>query len=360
MSGNNVLSQAEIDALLREGSTNASDSDLDFDLDALGEIGNIAFGSGATTLSTLLQRKVSITVPQVELITTEELCDAYPLPLVVINVEYTRGLQGINALIIKEEDAKIIASLMMGGDGTAVPDSLDELTLSAVAEAMNQMMGSAATSMSTLFDEVVEISPPSIVHLDLSVDEFDVFNTDGPMVKVSFQMKVGDLIDSIMMLLLTPEFARKMTEKLVANFGSEEPQRQAQPAAAPMSQPSNSYDKRESVGEQRNNTEPIRVQPAQFAPLKQSSVANTTNIELILDVPLQLTVELGRTQKTVGEILDMGPGTIIELSKLAGEPVDIYVNGKLIAKGEVVVIEENFAVRLTDIVSVIERVNKLQ
>jgi len=104
------------------------------------------------------------------------------------------------------------------------------------------------------------------------------------------------------------------------------------------------------------------VQTAQFTDLSQYAQASeeNPNLNLLLDIPLKVTVELGRTQKQVKDILDMSPGTIIELDKLAGEPVDILVNNKLIAKGEVVVIDENFGVRVTDIVSTWDRIQKLK
>ena len=103
------------------------------------------------------------------------------------------------------------------------------------------------------------------------------------------------------------------------------------------------------------------VQAAQFTPLATAPVqVNEANIGLILDVPLQVTVELGRTKKSIKDILELSNGSIVELDKLAGEPVDIHVNGKLLAKGEVVVIDENFGVRITDIVSPEERAARLQ
>ena len=99
--------------------------------------------------------------------------------------------------------------------------------------------------------------------------------------------------------------------------------------------------------------QPVNVQPAQFSAFSGGTVGGypAENIGLIMDVPLEVTVELGRTQKSISDILDFGPGKIIELNKIAGEPIDVLVNGKYVAKGEVVVIEESFGVRITEIVN---------
>lgn len=382
---NHMLSQEEIDALLNMNSQ--TQEELDFD--ALGEIGNIAMGSAATTLSTLLQDKVSITVPTVRHTTARDLENIYPLPFVAVEVEYTRGLQGKNVLVIEENDAKIISNLMMGGDGTALPDTLDEMCLSAVAEAMNQMMGSAATSMSTVFEYAVQISPPVAYHMDLKrVDFQSIFDFDAGMLSISFKMKVGSLIDSTIMLLLTPDFAGKMVRRLkstmdhakndagsVAGAGGYNPPKKPActkaaipPSGATGAKATQTYSHQRQAYQQEKeketrskaSIEPVTVRQVQFSELSDDNHKVNTNIDFILDVPLQLTVELGRTRKTVGDILEMGSGTVIELDKLAGEPVDLLVNGKLIAKGEVVVIDENFAVRVTDIISVVDRVHKLQ
>src|SRR6476620_8194460 len=173
------LSQEEIDALLRQSSDDSSASSFpgspqveDFlsslEQDALGEIGNITFGSAATALSTLLGKKVDITTPQVSMITHEELKDEFPIPHVAVNVNYVDGFHGTNLLVIKTRDAQVIADLMMGGDGAGQLGELSEIHISAVQEAMNQMMGSSATSMSTIFNRFINISPPGINILNLA------------------------------------------------------------------------------------------------------------------------------------------------------------------------------------------------
>ncbi|GGG12325.1 flagellar motor switch phosphatase FliY [Paenibacillus abyssi] len=409
MTSKDYLSQEEIDALLRQSSGEAEASDSggsqDFkpedyisfiEQDALGEIGNITFGSAATALSTLLGRKVDITTPKVTVIRREDLEAEFPKPHVAVHVQYVDGFQGINSLVIKTRDAQVIADLMLGGEGQVDEDQeLNEIHVSAVQEAMNQMMGSSATSMSTIFNRFVNISPPGINILDLNSGEgvsnlppVDVF------IKISFSLKIGTLIDSTIMQLLPVTFAKELVSTLMGGAVSEPeqsfdsapspaPSAPMAPPAPPMMpqavHPEPSYmppppvqhpysQEAPMMSPQAPNTygsipnRNINVQPVQFANFQGAPYiqADDTNLNLLLDIPLRVTVELGRTQKQIKEILELSQGAIIELDKLAGEPVDILVNNKLIAKGEVVVIDENFGVRVTDIVSQWDRIQKLQ
>jgi flagellar motor switch protein FliN/FliY len=379
-----MLSQAEIDALLNGNSnTSAADSFGDGDvlssqeIDALGEIGNISMGTSATTLFTLLGQKVLITTPTVSVTTLEQMAGDYTLPYVAVKVEYTAGLTGMNLLILKEDDVKIIADLMMGGDGTNTSGELSDLHLSAISEAMNQMIGSSSTSMSSMFDKRIDISPPKAFTIKFDSDNpLAEFGASDKIVKIAFKMVIGNLIDSEIMQLLPIDFAKNLVDNLLnveiqgANNNPEPAKQPQQPQSQPQSQsqqpqyPSQQYavPGQQQMGysmnmEQNNhrefprNTNPINVQPAQFQSFDDSRlVLEKKNIGMIMDVPLQVTVELGRTHKLIRDILEFGPGSVIELDKLAGEPVDILVNGKVIAKGEVVVIDESFGVRITDII----------
>ncbi len=376
---NGFLSQEEIDALLRGEPVASSEGDLsDIEKDAMGEIGNISMGSAATTLSILLSRRVSITTPKVRISSINEIKKQYPLPYLVIEVGYTHGLIGSNILAIREQDALIISDLMMGGDGTNPPTELNELYMSAVTEAMNQMMGSVATSMSTVFKKKIDIAPPSCNLLDFSSDTkiTGVTGPDDPMVEVSFRMEVEDLIDSEIMQLVSLDVAKEMVANLI---GVVEANAVPQPASAPTPTPAPMPAAAAPASQPLSQPMPqpmmpapqpmvampaasaslpqnVVVQPVQFAPLKPAMLpVSDTNIGLILDVPLQVTVELGRTRKLIREILELAPGSVVELDKLAGEPVDILVNGKQIAKGEVVVIDENFGVRVTEIIGQLDR-----
>ena len=384
------LSQEEIDALLKGGGDSATPEPVAAELsemeqDALGEIGNISMGSAATTLSVLLGRRVSITTPKVEVITFENIKNNYPLPYLIIEVGYTQGIKVNNILAIREQDSLIIADLMMGGDGTNPSVELNELSMSAVGEAMNQMMGSVATSMSTMFNKMVDISPPVVNLIDLSNTNNlqNLATADGDLlVKIAFRMEVEGLIDSEIMQILPVDISKEMVDSLMNSAQDSTPPppqdlapqvQQAPPVQAPQAvqyaqqpqmqqaQPVMMQQPVQQQYMQNPNVVNVPVQPVQFAPLTPLGVTgNEGNIGLIMDVPLQVTVELGRTKKLIRDILELSTGSVIELDKLAGEPVDILVNGKLLAKGEVVVIDENFGVRITDIISALERASTIQ
>ncbi|MCY8672436.1 flagellar motor switch phosphatase FliY [Bacillus haynesii] len=377
MENNNRLSQDEIDALLKGGDDTAQEqpeSGLSLmEQDTIGEIGNISFGSSATALSTLLNQKVEITTPTVSVIEKSHLNDEFPHPYVSIGVSYTEGFSGNNLLVIKQEDAAIIADLMMGGDGTNADPALGEIHLSAVQEAMNQMMGSAATSMSTVFSKKIDISPPEVDLLDVNEGEgTEQIPKEDPLVKVSFRLKVGDLIDSHIMQLYPLTFAKDLIDELTNQDGGEEhvQTEEAQPPVqekpAPSPNPAPAQAQRQEPATKRQGTakvsEPVQVAPAEFQSFAPQTEAqpHLQNLDMLMDIPLSVTVELGRTNRSVKEVLELSTGSIIELDKLAGEPVDILVNQRVVAKGEVVVIDENFGVRVTDILSQAERISKLR
>jgi flagellar motor switch protein FliN/FliY len=356
------LSQDEINALLN-GTSNPNFEQLSSqineftleEVDALGEIGNISMGTSATTLNTILGHKVTITTPKVSVTTWEQLSKEYTLPYVAVKVEYIRGLKGSNLLILNDVDAKIITDLMMGGKGVVTDEKLTDFHLSAISEAMNQMIGSAATSMSSVFNKRIEISPPTSFVLYFSTDyPYGDMNYSEKIAKISFKMVVGNIIDSEIMQLLPISFAKTMVEELLHT---------AQENSNAIT--SNDIHKgkvevdnvKQTITEQSSKEfGQVNVQPVHFQELAdETSTYEIKNMSLILDVPLQVTVELGRTRKLIKEVLEFGPGSIIELDKLAGEPVDILVNGKSIAQGEVVVIDESFGVRITDILHPSER-----
>lgn len=371
--------------------------------DAVGEISNISMGTAATTLSSLLSQKVNITTPKVEVATWDDLSREYDRPCVMMQISYKEGLAGNNVLILKENDVKIITDLMMGGTGTANPDEpLSELHLSAIGEAMNQMMGSAATSMSSMFNRKIDISPPvaNLVETYNELDEGMPVFLNKPFVKVAFKMQIGDLIDSEIMQLYPKEFAQELLNMFMPSSddsANSQPasQPQAQPTAsqAPVQQPDMGMQQPDMMGQampqqgmpqqgmpmqgmpygygmpmqgmmgqampmqgmpMQGYAQPqdVNVAPAAFQPFATdvNPLSQKENIELIKDVPLEVTVELGRTTKSIKDILEFAPGTIVELNKIAGESVDVLVNGKYVAKGEVVVIEESFGVRITEII----------
>lgn len=449
----------------------------DVEKDAIGEVANISMGSSATTLFSLVSRKVNITTPMVEIATWDDLLAQYERPCVFIQIKYTVGLDGTNILILKEHDVKVITDLMMGGDGTNTDGELGELHLSAISEAMNQMMGASATSLSTMLQTKIDISPPEASLLDLNKvgtgGEISPF-LGGLFVKIAFRMQIDDLVDSSIMQLYPVEFARNVVDTFMntQTGGGSAPAAPAASAPAadmgqtgaaagmdsmginaqgmnaqgmnpqmmnmgmgsmgmngqgmdpmsmgmnpqmnmginaqgmnaqgmnaqgmnPMGMNGQGMDPMAMNGQGMNNAymmgmnpqmmnmgmnpmgmpqmmnmgmnvqgmspmgmpggmnmQNVNVQPAQFQSFANDGrgIAGQENIGIIMDVPLEVTVELGRTSKSISEILSFAPGTIIELDRIAGEPIDVLVNGKFVAKGEVVVIEESFGVRVTEII----------
>ena len=374
-----VLSQEEINALLNDPGSSSTDVEggellSDSEKDAIGEIANISMGTAATTLFSLVNRKVEISTPVVSFSTWDDLVAEYERPCVFIKIAYTVGLDGSNLLVLKENDVKIITDLMMGGDGSNTDEELSELHLSAISEAMNQMMGSSATSLSSMLNKTIDISPPQadIVDLKENVDEAQIDNfLSEKFVKISFRMEIGDLVDSEIMQLYPFSFAREMCEGVTRNMELDNssvkeeaptPAATSTPDPSPAAMPTQSAEQGQPMmgqpmmGQpmmgQPMMGQPVNVQPAQFSAFGGTPVGSyqPENINLIMDVPLEVTVELGRTSKSISEILDFAPGKIIELNKIAGEPIDVLVNGKYVAKGEVVVIEESFGVKITEIV----------
>ncbi len=390
------------------GATSASNEEFSLDdseKDAVGEISNISMGTAATTLSSLLNQKVNITTPMVAIATWDDLATRYDRPCVMMQISYKEGLDGNNVLILKEKDVKIITDLMMGGVGEVNDDEpLSELHLSAIGEAMNQMMGSAATSMSSMFNRKIDISPPVAdlieTYGDITQDIPAFLN--GSFVMVAFKMTIGELVDSEIMQLYPIEFARELIkmfgvgetpeatpeqqpavdntqQQAQPQMQMQQPKMQMQQPQMQMQQPQMQMQQPQMDMQQGQMQMPygyapqmppygyaqqmppygymppqqnVNVQSASFQPFAGdiNALSQQENIDLIKEVPLEVTVELGRTTKSIKEILEFAPGTIVELNKIAGETIDLLVNGRRIAKGEVVVIEESFGVRITEII----------
>ena len=411
-----MLSQDEINALLngmsaddsadnetsetpQESNESASDNTpntdkpealSDTEKDAVGEISNISMGTAATTLSSLLNQKVNITTPRVEVADWDKLSRKYDRPCVMLQIRYKEGIDGN-----KERDVKIITDLMMGGTGNVDDgEELTDLHLSAIGEAMNQMMGSAATSLSSMFNRKIDISPPiaNIVETYNEMDETLPQFLNDNFVIVAFKMQIGDLIDSEIMQLYPIDFAKELLtmfsidqEAQSDNSSASTEPTPAEQTAAPQPQaatapqqpmpdmsqqgmmqqgmpmqgmpygygmPMQGMPYGYGMPMQQAPVKDVNVSPASFQPFQAdvNPLVQQENIDLIMDVPLEVTVELGRVSKSIKDILDFAPGTIVELNKIAGEAVDVLVNGKYVAKGEVVVIEENFGVRITEII----------
>ena len=383
-----MLSQEEINALLGASSAGNSTSGSDNTLtpeekDAIGEISNICMGTAATTLYSLVNQKVLITTPFVEVKDWNTLMNQYSEPCVLIDILYKEGIDGSNLLLLKENDVKVITDLMMGGDGLNPQDELSELHFSAIGEAMNQMMGSSATSLSSLLKCKIDISPPEAKLVQLSED-FESTNAAGFMekdfVQVTFRMTIGDLVDSEIMQLYPIEFAKTLYDRF---SGGDDTPEEVPKTDATAAQPVTQHEQGQAIVQPTMNNQTmgqpmmnnpmmgqpmmnnpmmgqpmmmaqpeVNVQNVQFKSFTPSinPILQQENIDLIMDVPLEVSAVLGRTRKSIKDILEFAPGKIIELDKLAGEPIDIMVNQKLVAKGEVVVIEESFGIRITEII----------
>ena len=384
------------------------------EIDILGEVGNISMGAVATTMYSLLDRRVSITTPRVSVYDAREVLSVYRIPFVVATIEYVEGIEGTNLLVLKIEDAALITDLLMGGDGKVEePIELNEMHLSAMSEIMNQMMGASSTSLSKLLRTAINISPPKSSQVDVGFDVTAILGDIDMVTKISFDMEIEGLLKSELIQLIPYENSRSFAKRFMdvgmgVPSGESEPKAAAAPPpppprpaapppppvaaappqpvapppppplpapvadaypaapypAAPYQQapyPQSPYPQYPPAPYPQPYNMPypqagqgrlVDVHPMQFQAFDSPGpVGETKGIDLVYNIPLQVTVELGKTKKEISEILEFSTGTIIVLDKIAGDPVEIVVNGKLIARGEVVVIDENYGVRITDILN---------
>lgn len=369
----------------------------EMEMDAIGEILNISLGSSATSVSQLLGKPVNITTPHVELVKTEDFDIHLYEPAIGVEIQYVEGLSGKNLLILKRDDIKTIVGLLLQKDFKDEEFVLDEMNLGAVCEVMNQMMGAAATALSQFLNRTVNISPPQSFEIQGN-DQFKERYLTGSesIVTVTFDLQIDDLVNSKFINVMKTDLAKELVDNfgLSADDGGEQPEVQAAapaaapapaaaqvPAAAPVAAPvSTAAAPAAAVQASAPAAAPMQPAPAvvptmaQAQPFQSSEPApnytvssavypsfdaskanlskgETNNLNMILTVPLQITVEIGRTTKKIKEILDFSPGTIVELNRQAGSQVDVYVNGKAIAKGTVVVVDDNYGVRITEVMN---------
>jgi len=376
------------------------------EVDILGEIGNISMGAVATTMYTLLDRRVDITTPRVRVFNAKDVLSVYKVPFVVATIEYTQGISGTNLLVLKIEDAALITDLLMGGDGTVEePIELTEMHLSAMSEIMNQMMGASSTSLAKLLGTPIDIAPPKSSTVEAGFDVTTLLGGMDMVTKISFDMEIEGLLKSELIQLVPYDVSRQFAKQFMEAGVGEPPASAAPapaaaapapapaPAAAPPPAPAAAAPPPEAAPPQPVQPYPqqppmdpyaqqpyppqpyppqpyppqqypqqypmggpggrvVDVHPMQFQAFDQQGVAGEPkSIDLVYNIPLQVSVELGRAKKEISEILEFNLGTIIVLDKIAGDPVEIVVNGKMIARGEVVVIDDNYGVRITDIIN---------
>ena len=361
---NDSLSQEEIDKMLTGTAENSEPAKkfqylTEVEADAIGEIGNISMGSAATTLSLLLGNKVDITTPTIQEYSLITDMFQHVGEFVTVEIKYKLGLQGTTVFSLDKKDVLIIADLMMGGEGK-IDDTqeVSELQLSAVGEAMNQMIGTASTSMSSMFNTNIDITPPE-VKLQNSEEKLKLADdvVEVPIVAVNFRLTVGDLIDSTIVQVMSLESAKGQVERLMNIMMAQTESLSApanQESAKPVQQAPQAVNVQHQAPPMQETQKPITVQPVQFASFDESHEVygeSNKNLNILMDIKLTLTVELGRTELPIKKVLELTRGSVIELDKIAGEPVELYANGKLVAKGEVVVIEDNFGLRITNIIS---------
>jgi flagellar motor switch protein FliN/FliY len=370
---NKTLSQEEVNLLFNGVVPNQNKSSEDddggfvlsgHDMEIITRIVTVSMNKSAEVLSVLLNKPVKSERLDINETTWEKVKDIIPPECLLITVNFIEGLQWVNFLVMINRDAAMIAELMMGNTGQVVSDELDDLQLSAVGEAMNQMMGSTATTMSDMFTRKVTISTPVVKKVNLTEESIDFVSRFGSdyvvQVKIHFKLVFEEPISIEIIQLIPIANAIEMIKNLVGGGLAERSESGLQ---APPDHKEQSTAQSPTVKVLEEPTPKVTVQQVQFMPFdKKVNVqpVEFNKLELIYDVPLQFTVELGRTEKTLKEILDIGPGSIVGLEKLAGEPVDIMVNGKLIAKGEVIVIDENYGVRIKEILNSEERFSSLK
>ena len=379
------------------------------EIDAIGEIINISLGASATAVATMLDRRVDITTPNVKVVTFEEFEFKRLEPAIGVEITYTHGLSGNNVMIIKKMDVKTIVGLLMGSE---IPDEefeMNELYVSAICEVMNQVMGASATAMSEFIGETVNITTPTSFEIENS-DKFKekYFEPDNNFVSIEFSLSIEGSIKCEFVNLMPIPLVKMLVSRMIpdqsvlqeaevsppvqeaapaapqmeAPTAAPQPQApippqpqyeqpaapQAPPAAPQYEQPAQpQYSEPQAPPAQPQYQQPVAPPPPaepvpnrviDVKPIPSESFSGKDalrespkdNLELLMDVPLEISVEIGRTRKLVKEIVEFTQGSLIVLDKLAGDQVEIYANERCIARGDVVVVNDNFGVRITEIV----------
>jgi len=334
----NELSQEELEALLGEEKEEEV-PEAKFtpeEGEVLKSISATSMNAGATALSTILNKQVTIAKPKINEIPPDKIVELVPGPAIVVEVEYSGGIKGPTYVIFLKEHGAMIADLMMGGDGTSPPEEINDLYLGALGEALGQMIDSTAVSLSSSLGKTVTASSPKIKIVDFKKGvpkDLPVF-TESKVMEIDYDFTLGDLSEGKLIQLLPQNIAKPIISSVI---GERAQPKVSTPAFAPGVH---------------------QVRFAQLTPTETTQLP--ANLKLLMDVPMNVSVEIGRKKITLKNILELGTGSIVELDKMANEPVEILVNGKLIAKGGVVVIDDNFGVRITDIISPEERIEYLK
>lgn len=380
-----------------------------FESDAIGEVMNISMGSAATAVSQMLDKQVEITTPTVSVSRVENIKFEKLEPALMVKIVYTQGLTGSNVMVFRQHDMQMILNTLMGIPDPPSDDFVfDDLSISAACEVMNQMMGSSATALADFLNDKVDISTPSaqVMSHDHSFLEWIDLSPDTEVVTITFRLSIKDMLDSEFVSVMTTDLVKNILNRFIGKDGdvrmledpapAEAPAPAPQPVAAapppvqqpvmaqpqqpvmqqPMAQPQQMYAQQPAPmmyapqpqmympAPQPMAVDPVNVRPVEFPEFAAPGYMDGTpimgnNLDLIMNVPLEVSIEIGTTSRKIRDIMNFTSGTVIELNKQAGAPVDVVVNGQLIAHGDVVVIDDNFGVRITEIVGTKALLNSL-
>ena len=357
--------------------------------DAIGEILNISLGSSATAVSELLGQQVNITTPEVKVMKPKEFEIKTFEPAIGVEINYIEGLSGKNILILREADVKVIVGLLLQTDFSDREFVMDEMNIVAICEVMNQMMGSAATALSDFLGKTINISTPIAYEIDNKTEfKNKYFSEDDVIVAVSFELFIEGSVQSQFINVMSVTLSREIISSFLK--GSEALERSENDNVSDVVKTSTNNgdeintvedkheddlqenESKDEEDKQHTYTESVKAEthkkkiqkrrqqsPVSVKPVKldifddeeeTASEEQLSNLEMIMSVPLEISVEIGKAKRQIKDILEFSKGTIVELDRQAGALVDIIVNGQLIAKGEVVVVNDNFGVRIVEII----------
>ena len=352
----------------------------EMEADIIGEVMNISMGAAATAMSDILDRKVNLTTPRLRIVKLGEFSYTHLEPVLGVLIKYVEGIGGINMLLLKVEDFKKILSHLLSIDVNEITE-FDEISTSAIGEIMNQMMGSASSALASFLGIKISISPPEILDTTDSTEIQEKLSALGEdIILIGFDINIEGLVKSEFVSIMDPLLAREIirmslgeeqvTQRTAQILKTEESMTVPEPfspqeietaiSAAPPAQPVFQtppvppIPPAPAVESMPRVPKPqVQATPYTYPQLAPDDAADSgpgdRNLELILSVPVQITVELGKTKRKIKEIAEFAPGNIIELDRQAGDQVDIMANGRLIARGDVVVVDDNYSVRITEI-----------
>lgn len=421
------------------------------ELDTIGEVMNISMGSAATAISTMLDRPVNITTPQLRQDKLSNVDCSELEPAIMVKINYVEGVDGTNVILLRRRDMQVILNLLMGNDDFTASDDFefDEMSMSAACEVMNQMMGASATALSEVLGFPINISTPESMLIDKIEDVYKDFggadiDVDAEVVAISFEMDISNILNTTFTSFWPIEMAKKMVDTVMKGVDDEPaaaspaPQQPAASAPTPMAPPAAPQaampaqppiappmvapeapqqpamgamlgqppmpgmpPMQPDMSQQQMGMAPgygyppqppmpgygyppqpmqyppmygypsypqpapeqnINVQKAEFPAFNPNMGAKgfgDSNLNLLMNIPLEVSVVIGKTKRKIKDIMEFGQGSVVELDKQTGAPAEIIVNGQLLAYGDIVVVDDNFAVRVTEIVGAEELIQSL-